>query len=114
MKWEIIIPRNIDPSSNKRRPRKELTKKVLHMTDINHGYFGANSADPKFSFLPQLKAYTFCFGINSSHFTEVFSEEPTALLKINFLSNVLQLFFKLLPRAPNFEMTASAYRYVAT
>ena len=47
LKWEIIILRNIDPSSNKRRPRNELTKKVLHMTDINHGYFGANSAEVK-------------------------------------------------------------------
>ena len=50
MKWEIIIPRNIDltidPSSNKRRPRNEL-REALQMTDINHGYFGANSAEAK-------------------------------------------------------------------
>ena len=45
-----IIPRNIDltidPSSNKRRPRNELTE-VIQMTDINQRYFGTNSAKAK-------------------------------------------------------------------
>ena len=45
-----IIARNIDltidPSSNRRRPRKEL-REVLQMTDINQRYFGTNSAETK-------------------------------------------------------------------
>ena len=65
-----------------------------------------------FSFVPQIKAYTFCFGIcQRVHTLLKFSALLT--LQLLYFINVFQVFYKLLLRAPDFQMTASAYPYVA-